>query len=273
VQEEYRRLQVFVDNYDPAGHAMVDKIKDAGQERTLECIPPMALVDSRCIGDPSLEPLPAALRERCRVDRSAFECARFKQRVAERVREYKEALKRQMGLDGYTPYADEAAEHLRNSAVASKYERMARAAREIQNSELGNKILKEFEKWSKESRPNRNKAFREFGDGSVGPIGHEFAAMDKKHHEHSHKHHHPDEHSNQHHHPEHSHEHHQPGSMKEAAKKERARTRQSKAFNNYKVNQNFRVIPQRFPHEDGAGEYQCLLNEQIKASSSNCSSI
>jgi hypothetical protein len=207
------------------------------------------------------------------VDRSAFECARFKQRVAERVREYKEALKRQMGLDGYTPYADEAAEHLRNSAVASKYERMARAAREIQNSELGNKILKEFEKWSKESRPNRNKAFREFGDGSVGPIGHEFAAMDKKHHEHSHKHHHPDEHSNQHHHPEHSHEHHQPGSMKEAAKKERARTRQSKAFNNYKVNQNFRVIPQRFPHEDGAGEYQCLLNEQIKASSSNCSSI
>jgi hypothetical protein len=253
-----------VDNYDPAGHAMVDKIKDAGQEKTLECIPPMALVDSRCIGDPSLEPLPAALKERCRVDSSSFECARFRLHVAERVREYKEALKRKMGLDGYTPYADEAAEHLRNSAVASKYERMAREAREIQNSELGNKILKEFEKWSKESRPDRNKALLQFGDGSVGPIGHEFAAMDAKHHEHSHQHHHPDEHSNQDH---------QPGSMKEAAKKERARTRQSKAYNSYKVNQNFRVIPQRFPHEDGAGEYQCLLNEQIKAASSNYSSI
>ena len=142
---------------------MVDKIKDAGQEQTLECIPPMAVVDSRCIGDPSLERLPATNRERCRVDSNSFECARFKQQAAERVREYKEAIKRKMGLDGYTPYAHEAAEHLRNAEVASKYERMARKAREIQNTDVANKILKEFEKWSKESRPNRDKAIQAMG--------------------------------------------------------------------------------------------------------------
>ena len=173
------------------------------------------------------------IRGKCRVDGSSFECARHKQQVAERVHEYKEAIKHRMGLQGYTPYADEAAEHLRNAAVASKYERMAREAHKFHDIELANKILKEFQSWSLESKPQRDKAVRQFGDGSVGPVGHAFAAFDKKHHElDAHAHHHL---------------------MTEAAKTEEARIRASNAHDSYERNQEFHVLPQRFPHEDGAG--------------------
>ena len=83
-EKEYGRLAVFVENYDPAGEQMVDELKDAGEEETDECIPPLAIVNGECIGDPEADPMPPAVKRACDADQRSFTCAQYKLRVRER---------------------------------------------------------------------------------------------------------------------------------------------------------------------------------------------
>ena len=169
-EKEYRRLAVFVENYDPAGEQMVDELKDAGEEETDECIPPLAIVNGECIGDPEADPMPPAVKRECDADQRSFTCAQYKLRVRERRVHYHRALE----ATGYTPYEWEAAAHLRNAAVANKYRHLAREARGLGDLELANKLLKEFKAWTRLPRAGKSAAYRNFHDSTVGPIGHHF---------------------------------------------------------------------------------------------------
>jgi hypothetical protein len=114
--KEYKKMSRFADNYDPVGEKMVDELKRSGEEASDECIPPMAMVDGKCVSNPSTDPVPPAIAHLCKSNPRGFECRRHKMRQRERRGKYNRSIRR----SGYTPYQWEASQHLRNAAVATK---------------------------------------------------------------------------------------------------------------------------------------------------------
>ena len=84
----------------PAKDAELVKKSDRSEKPSDECIPPKAMVDDRCVNDPSTDAMPPAVAFACQKDPAGFACAGWHMQQKRRH----EAYVRAISESGYNPY-------------------------------------------------------------------------------------------------------------------------------------------------------------------------